>query len=174
MYRSATLAALSGALALSACAAIPPQGPTVVALPSQGKNLTQFQQEDASCRQYAAAQIGQGAAAQAATRRDASTVHTYGNNGADTTEHMQISYNIAYTQCMAASGNRLQTFSQVGPSYLTSDYAYVDPYYYDPWLGSVVGIGFFSGFGHGFRHGGFHHGGFHHGGFGHGGFHGHR
>jgi hypothetical protein len=53
--------ALGGALALAACAA-PPPGPSVMALPGQGKSFAQFQRDDAGCRQYADARTGYGAA----------------------------------------------------------------------------------------------------------------
>jgi len=51
-------AALGGALALGACAVAPPTGPSILALPSEGKSLTQFQQEDFSCRNYAQSALG--------------------------------------------------------------------------------------------------------------------
>lgn len=41
------------ALSLGACATVPPSGPTVMALPGQGKTFQQFQQEDYNCRVYA-------------------------------------------------------------------------------------------------------------------------
>jgi len=53
-------------LALSACAVAPPQGPTVMALPQQGKPFEVFQQDDATCRGYASQQTGGASAAQAA------------------------------------------------------------------------------------------------------------
>jgi len=54
------------AVALAGCAAIPPTGPSVVALPPSGKPLSEFQQEDYACRDYAfradnAGQASQGA-----------------------------------------------------------------------------------------------------------------
>ncbi len=52
------MAALGSACAVAACAVAPPRGPTVMALPPQGKNLAMFQQEDGQCRNYAAATIG--------------------------------------------------------------------------------------------------------------------
>jgi hypothetical protein len=52
------LCAAAGTLALAACAVAPPTGPTVAAMPPQGKNLQAFQQDDGACRQYAAAQTG--------------------------------------------------------------------------------------------------------------------
>jgi hypothetical protein len=160
MLRSRTLSAIAGVFALGACVVTPPTGPTVVALPPQGKALSQFQQEDGSCRQYAAGQTGYGTAAQPATQ------------STTTTSQLQMRYDIAYTQCMAASGNPLQAF----PGGYTSYYypgAYPDLAYYDPWFGPAVGFGFVGGFGSRFRHNSFfHHGGFSHGGFSHGGFHG--
>ncbi|WP_158905953.1 glycine zipper family protein [Burkholderia sp. L27(2015)] len=41
------------AVALTGCAVIPPNGPSVVALPPNGKPLGVFQQEDYTCRDYA-------------------------------------------------------------------------------------------------------------------------
>lgn len=46
------------ALALGACASMP-DGPSVLALPGTSMSLERFRQDDAQCRQYAAAQIGQ-------------------------------------------------------------------------------------------------------------------
>jgi Glycine-zipper domain len=45
-------------VALSACAVPPPPGPSVMALPGQGKDFTAFQQDDGACRQYAWEQTG--------------------------------------------------------------------------------------------------------------------
>jgi hypothetical protein len=49
---------LLSVLALSACAAVPPTGPSVMALPGQGKSFEAFQQDDSLCRQYATQIIG--------------------------------------------------------------------------------------------------------------------
>ncbi len=54
-------------LALGACAVAPPPGPSVMALPGEGKNFAAFQQDDYSCRQFASMQTGGAAPAQAAT-----------------------------------------------------------------------------------------------------------
>jgi len=48
MYRPVSLLAPAIALALCACVVAPPPGPTVMALPGQGKNLEAFQQDDAA------------------------------------------------------------------------------------------------------------------------------
>jgi len=58
MHRAASPLALMILLALGACAAPPPPGPSVMALPGQGKNFEAFQQDDAVCRQFAAQQTG--------------------------------------------------------------------------------------------------------------------
>lgn len=41
------------ALTLAGCAATPPSGPTLTALPGPNKDLNHFQQDDYSCRNYA-------------------------------------------------------------------------------------------------------------------------
>jgi Glycine-zipper domain len=68
MIFSRALLPLAAPLAFAACAVAPPQGPTVLALPGQGKSFAQFQQEDASCRFYAAQQNGFANPNQAATQ----------------------------------------------------------------------------------------------------------
>lgn len=56
-------------LVLAGCVAVPPTGPSVLALPTAGKNLAVFSQDDSSCRGYAQLQSG-GAAPQQATTRN--------------------------------------------------------------------------------------------------------
>ncbi len=119
-----TLAAL---LALGACAAVPPTGPSVMALPPAGKDLATFHADDASCRQYAAAQ-------------------TPGSNvSAASTAALQQNYDIAYSQCMASKGNSVR--NQPGPPIVVA----YPPYPYPYWFGGPVFVG--SAFA--FRH--FHH-----------------
>jgi Glycine-zipper domain len=48
---------LLASLALAACAATIPAGPTVLALPGQGKTFEVFQAEDLQCRDYAAGRV---------------------------------------------------------------------------------------------------------------------
>jgi hypothetical protein len=176
MIRSKILSALAGTFVLAACAATPPTGPTVVTVPPEGKNLSQFQQEDASCRQYAANQIGYPTPTQAGVQSSTGSTAASTHNTNVSTRQLQLQYDTAYIQCMAASGNRLQGFTGAYSSYYPYNVAYADPAYYDPWydpwFGPLVGFGFVGGFGHRFHHGGFHHDGFAHGGFAHGGFHG--
>jgi hypothetical protein len=59
---------IPAALALNACAVPPPTGPSVMALPGQGKNFEAFQQDDAACRQYAGVQTGGASPGAAATQ----------------------------------------------------------------------------------------------------------
>ena len=58
MNRVVILLAPGIALALDACVVPPPPGPSVMALPGQGKNFEAFQQDDVFCRQYAWQQTG--------------------------------------------------------------------------------------------------------------------
>jgi len=50
-------AAVLGTLSLSGCA-VAPSGPSVMAMPGQGKNFDAFRADDATCRQYAEQQTG--------------------------------------------------------------------------------------------------------------------
>ena len=72
MHR-APIAFLLAALAVSACAVAPPTGPSVMALPAQGKSFEQFQQDDATCQQYASARIDYGTPQQAANESGVSS-----------------------------------------------------------------------------------------------------
>jgi len=60
------LLGLAATLGVAACAAVPPAGPTVLALPPQGKDFASFQREDAFCQQTAGQQSGLGNASQVA------------------------------------------------------------------------------------------------------------
>ena len=66
MARATSALGILSVLAVSACAVAPPQGPSVMALPAQGKPFAAFQQDDATCRGYATQQTGGASAAQAA------------------------------------------------------------------------------------------------------------
>ncbi|HEV2550269.1 MAG TPA: glycine zipper family protein [Stellaceae bacterium] len=65
--------ALVAALALAGCVAAPPAGPSVLVLPGKDKNFAQFQQDDASCRQFASAQTGGASPAEAANNSTATS-----------------------------------------------------------------------------------------------------
>lgn len=58
MRRLGVPVVLTGAVLLTGCAIPPPSGPTVMALPSQGKSFDAFKQEDMYCRQTAAQDSG--------------------------------------------------------------------------------------------------------------------
>jgi hypothetical protein len=58
MRRVAPPLALAITVSLGACAVAPPAGPSVMALPAQGKSFEVFQQDDVACRQYAWQQTG--------------------------------------------------------------------------------------------------------------------
>ena len=66
MKRAISGLGIVSVLALSACAVAPPQGPSVMALPPQGKPFSIFQQDDMTCRGYASQSIGGMDAAKAA------------------------------------------------------------------------------------------------------------
>jgi hypothetical protein len=190
------LATVMGGFLLAGCAVRPPTGPTVLAVPPEGKALSQFQQEEANCRNYAFDQIGispaQGANRSAAGSAVAGTGlgaaagalpgaaggsagtgaavgagtgllagSAIGANNAQTSSYgLQARYDMAYTQCLASTGNKVQTAA-----------AYASPYghyggypYYSPYYGGYYGPGFYGpglsmglGFGLGHRrhfHGG--------------------
>ncbi|MDR3537355.1 MAG: glycine zipper family protein [Acetobacteraceae bacterium] len=59
--------ALAATLGVGACAVAPPSGPSVMALPAQGKPFEVFQQDDSVCRGFATQQTGGVSASQAAT-----------------------------------------------------------------------------------------------------------
>jgi hypothetical protein len=64
--RSVPFLGLAATLAVSACTVAPPAGPSVMALPAQGKNFEAFQQDDMICRGFANQQTGGQTAAGAA------------------------------------------------------------------------------------------------------------
>ena len=174
---------LQGILGLTACAVSPPTGPAVLALPPEGKDLARFQQEDTSCRGYAQQQIGYGSPQQAADQNavgSAAVGTAVGAGGAAGTGAgaglgagsaigasnasasafvLQQRYDVAYAQCMAASGNSVQPFP--GVAYAPYGYPYALAAYYGPWFGTPVAFGFFGGFGPGFHHPVFFHHRFH-------------
>ncbi len=73
MWRARLPIGITSVLALAACAVAPPSGPRVMALPAPGKDFGVFQQEDATCRQFASGQTGGAASAQAATNNAVGT-----------------------------------------------------------------------------------------------------
>ena len=67
-FRPVTLLA---AIPLAACAAAPPSGPTVFAMPRSGESLNQFQADDLACRNYVQTHTAPPGATQAAANRSA-------------------------------------------------------------------------------------------------------
>jgi hypothetical protein len=67
MRRAPTTIAVVSVLAVGACTVPPPSGPSVMALPAQGKSFEAFQQDDFVCRGFARQQTGGASASQAAT-----------------------------------------------------------------------------------------------------------
>jgi Glycine-zipper domain len=66
-------AVLLAALVLAGCVTAPPSGPSVLVLPAKDKTFAQFQQEDATCRQFASAQTGGASPADAANNSTAAS-----------------------------------------------------------------------------------------------------
>lgn len=77
---------LVGLLTLGACGTTLPVGPSVMALPNQGKSFEAFQQDDVVCREYAALQ-----------------------SGSVTQGSIQGYYDAAYAQCMYSKGDSVQS-----------------------------------------------------------------
>ncbi len=67
MLRVPVSLALVSTLGLGACAVPPPAGPSVMALPAQGKSLEAFEQDEGACRGFATVQTGGASPSQAAT-----------------------------------------------------------------------------------------------------------
>jgi peptidoglycan hydrolase-like protein with peptidoglycan-binding domain len=142
---------------LVGCAVPPPTGPSVMALPAQGKTLAEFQQDDLTCRNYASARISNLSPAQAAQQSGVNSAvlgtllgtaagallgAAGGRAGAgaavgagggllmgsvagagaahSSSVELQRRYDVAYLQCMAASGESVPT----------QPYAPVPGYYY--------------------------------------------
>ena len=68
-------------MAVCNCAAVAPTGPNIVALPPPGKDLAQFQQEDARCRGYAQEQLAAPAPAGTAAPTSSTAFWPYGPLG---------------------------------------------------------------------------------------------
>ncbi|MFL5283373.1 MAG: glycine zipper family protein [Rhodopila sp.] len=202
MRHTSVLIALAPSLAVGACTVPPPSGPSVMALPPQGKSLDQFQREDMNCRVYAdqalgginprqaasnagdgsavagtalggglgaaAGAVGGAAGAGAAVGAAAGllTGTVIGANNAQLNwANAQARYDTAYTQCMYASGNSVQS----APSSFALAYPYGYPRYsYGPAVvaGPTILFGGGWGWGGGWRWhgGGWHRHGWHGGG----------
>jgi hypothetical protein len=114
MFTANGLPLLIGALALGACTVAPPTGPDVLALPPAGKNLAQFQQEDANCRGYAQQRIGDGAAQQAANQNAVGSAALGTGVGAAAGALLGAAAGSAGTGAAAGAGTGLLLGSAVG------------------------------------------------------------
>jgi hypothetical protein len=85
---------IAATVTIAGCASAP-TGPSVMVLPGTGKSTEQFQQEDARCRQMASNELAS----------------IKGGNVPD-----QRRYDMAYMQCMYASGNQVPVSSRPGYS----------------------------------------------------------
>jgi uncharacterized protein YcfJ len=152
---------LLGALALGACATVPPSGPSVLALPGKDKSFAQFRGDDFACREYAGSRTGvtprqasvnsgvksaaigtavgavagaligghQGAGVGAGTGLLVGSVA--GAGAAQSSSYsLQRRYDIAYTQCMVAKGDKVQ--AEARPRYRRRVYVYGPPPVYMP------------------------------------------
>jgi hypothetical protein len=175
------LAVLLGGFLLAGCAVRPPTGPTVLAVPPEGKNLAQFQREEASCRDYAFNQIGitpaqganqaavgsavvgtaLGAAAGALLGAPTGSAGAGAAIGAGTgllggsaigagtaqssSYSLQARYDQAYAQCLASTGNQVQTAMAYAAPYLSyyPSYPYYGSYYGSPYVGGFYGPGWY-------------------------------
>ena len=178
MNRSA-LAALLGGFLLAGCTVRPPTGPTILAVPPEGKDLAQFQREEANCRDYAAGQTGvtpaQGANQSAAGSAALGTVlgaaagallgaaggsagtgaaigagtgllggSAVGAGTAQTSAYsLQSRYDMSYAQCLASTGNKVQTAMGYGAAPYSAPYPPVGPAY-SPYYGGLYGPGFYG------------------------------
>ena len=137
MQASRVVIVCGSVLSLAACASTP-MGPTVLAVPPQGKPFEQFQGDQYACKQYADEQVrgqaesanttgvlegvggtilGAGLGAAIGGGRGAAIGAAGGavagtGVGATTSGHqqrgIQVQYNEAYEQCMVGKGNQIE------------------------------------------------------------------
>jgi hypothetical protein len=190
MKFAGTLAALSASLAIGACVAGPPPGPTGIVMPGKDKTEAAFKQDESVCEQHAIAHTGYGDPSQQpdGTTPPAPTPPASGTPPASSAGTNSDAMpaggtpldELSYMQCMAARGDIVQVTSMDGYPYNPAypypygyGYGYPDDYPFGyPYSGFVGGFGWWhGGWGRGGHHGGWGHPGFH-GGWSHAGFHG--
>ncbi|WER49165.1 glycine zipper family protein [Cupriavidus sp. WKF15] len=101
---------VTAAMLLVAACTVMPSGPSVVALPGSNKTLAQFVEDDHNCRQFALGQVGGVGShpASGAAAANSSAVSTgYSGGSGDSAQHL---YDVAYIQCMYASGHRVPVY----------------------------------------------------------------
>jgi hypothetical protein len=136
---------IGSGLSLFGCAAALPTSPAIMAVPAAGKSLAAFNQDDMSCRNYAAVQVK--ASANAPDQRSFLTYSA---------DRAQWSYDNAYAQCMASHGNTIQPPPRSSASAISYYYGWDGPDSFDPVYGEFnygYSDGHDSGLGGG--HGGF-------------------
>ncbi|HEV3238964.1 MAG TPA: hypothetical protein VG429_01065 [Casimicrobiaceae bacterium] len=101
---------------LAGCDTMPPEGPTVTALPGDAKSPAEFRSNDMDCRQYARAQADEAASAAHAATATSGLMDAGGRpgsviDGIDSAQYvgygLQQPYNRAYVRCMYVKGNRV-------------------------------------------------------------------
>lgn len=139
MRRLGLPVAVTGTILLAGCVA-PPAGPTVLAMPQQGKSFDAFRADDASCRQIAAQDSGAAPPAPPPAAPPAAANQPPANPPpppapAAVPYNAQQLYDTSYAQCMAAHGNRVDT----SPPGYAAGYPYPYPYGYPPYPYSSYG-----------------------------------
>ena len=163
MSSTSRVVALLGTLALGACAVGPPPGPSVAARPGKDKSVEAFQQDDATCRQYAAQTLGNVSPTDAANQTTANSAvagtllgaaagaaigagsglllgtASGAEAGNYSAASVQRGYDISYSQCMTSRGDQVASSPAPAPypagPYPYPAYAYAPyPYpYYAPY-----------------------------------------
>src|SRR5882672_1896220 len=101
--RTLLVATLALALVLAACASVP-TAPSIMALPGTGKSFADFQRDDETCRGSAEREIGASPA----------EAQTQGQRARGSLQHR---YDMAYTQCMYANGDKVPLARAPSPRY---------------------------------------------------------
>ncbi len=128
--RRVTLLLVSAAtLSLGGCVAAPPPGPSVMALPGQGKNLEAFQQDDAACRQYAWQQTGGASPGAAASQSAAGSAVVGTALGAAAGAAIGAASGAAGAGAAIGAGAGLLAGSAIGANSAAAAYDNVQQYY---------------------------------------------
>jgi hypothetical protein len=129
MSRIASPALCMGVLALAACAVPPPAGPSVMALPGQGKTFAAFQEDDVACRQYAAQQPGGVSPGMAATNSAVGSAAVGTALGAAAGAAIGAASGAAGPGAAIGAGAGLLTGSLVGANNAAAAYGGTQQYY---------------------------------------------
>lgn len=129
MHRVAILLIPTLGVALNACATPPPSGPSVMALPGQGKSFEAFQQDDIACRQYAWQQIGGTAPSAAASQSAVGSAVAGAALGAAVGAAIGAAGGAAGTGAAVGAGAGLLAGSAIGANNAAAAYGSVQQYY---------------------------------------------